>query len=73
MEKSCKEEKKKNEAETEKAYQNLVSSGRNQNITGLSDENEQMKKHDDVAKYEIVQKEEVRIYQPPVPFPQRLQ
>ena len=66
-------EKKKNEAETEKANQNLVSSGRNQNRTGLSNENEQMKEQDEVAKDEIVQKEEVRIYQPPVPFPQRLQ
>ena len=66
-------EKKKNEAETEKAGQNSVGCEKKKNITGLSDKNEQMKKQDEVAKDKKVQKEEVRVYQPPIPFPQRLQ
>ena len=66
-------EKKKNEVETEKAGQNSVGCEKKQNITGLLDKNEQVKEQDEVAKEEKVQKEEVRVYQPPVPFPQRLQ
>ena len=63
-------EKKKNEAENENANQNSMSSETKKNRIGLSDENEQMKEQDEVAKDEVVQKEEVRIYQPLVPFPQ---
>ena len=50
-----------------------MSSEKKQNIIWLSDENEQMKEQDEVAKKEKMQNEEVRVYQAPVPFPQRLQ
>ena len=39
---------------------------------GLSDENEQLKEQDEVAKVETVQKEKMKAYQPPIPFPQRV-
>ena len=68
-----KAEKEHNEAETEKTYQNSTNSERKLNINGLLDETGQMKKKGEVAKDEAVQKEEVRIYQPLVSFPQRLQ
>ena len=61
-------EKKKNEAKTEKVDQNSMGCEKKQNITGLSNKNDLIKEQDDVAK-----KEEVRVYQPLVPFPQRLQ
>ena len=32
-----------------------------------------MKEQSEVAKDKAVQKEEVRVYQPPAPFPQRLE
>ena len=69
---SKKVEKKQTEAETEKAYQNLTSSEKKQGRNGLSDEAQQLKKQGEVAKEKTVQKEEVKAYQPPIPFPQRL-
>ena len=50
-----------------------MSSEKNQNKIGLSDENEQMNEQDEVAKKEKVQKKNVRVYQALVPFSQRLQ
>ena len=47
-------EKKKNEADTEKAYQNSVGCKKKQNITRLSDKNEWMTEQDEVAKEEKV-------------------
>ena len=65
--------KKKNEGEIEKANHNSMSSEKNQNRARLPDTNEHMKEQNEVAKEEKVQKEEVRVYQAPVSFPQRLQ
>ena len=53
----------------EKANQNSMGYEKKQSRTGLSDKNEHMKEQDKVGKEEKVQKEEVRVYQPPVPFP----
>ena len=61
------------EVEIEKANHNSLSSEKKQNQAGLSDTMEQMKDHDEVTKEEKVKNEEVRVYQAPVPFPQRLQ
>ena len=55
-------EKKKNEAEIEKADHNSMGCEKKHNRTGLSNKNEQMKGQDEVAKEEKVQKEEVRVY-----------
>ena len=46
-----------------------MSSEKKQNRAGVSDTNEQIKEQDEVAKYEKVQKEEVRVHQALVPFP----
>ena len=46
-----------------------MSSETKQNKIGLSDENEQMKEKDEVAKEEKVEKEKVRVYQFLDPFP----
>ena len=62
-------EKKKNEVEIEKANQNSMRSEKKQNKAGLLHTNEPMKEQDEMAKEEKVQKEEVRVYQAPVPFP----
>ena len=61
-------EKKKND-EIEKANQNSMRSEKRENRAGLLDTNKQIKEQDEVAKEEKVQKEEVRVYQAPVPFP----
>ena len=53
----------------EKANQNLMGYEKKQSRIGLSDKNEHMKEQDKVGKEEKVQKEEMRVYQPPVPFP----
>ena len=65
-------EKKKNEGETEKEDYNSVGYEKKKNKIGLSNKNEQMKEQDEVAKEDKLQNEEVRDYQAPFPFPQRL-
>ena len=61
-------EKKKNDGEIKKANQNSMSSEKKKNKARLSETNEQMKEQDEVAKEEKVKKEEVRVYQAPIPF-----
>ena len=71
--KISKEAKKKQiEAETKKVDQNSLGSKNKKSRNGLSDVAQQLKKQGEVAKEETMQKEEVRAYQPPISFPQRL-
>ena len=65
-------EQKKLEEGKESRNQNSSGSENKKRRNGLSDENEQMKEQGEVAKEETMQKEEVRAYQPPILFPQRL-
>ena len=55
--------------EIEKADQGSTSYEMQQGGIGLVDENLKMKKPSEDGKDETVYKEEVRVYQPPVPFP----
>ena len=66
-------EKNQTDAETEKANQNEVDSDKKQSRNELLDENQQLKEQGEVEIEKTMQKkEEVRAYQPPIPFPQRL-
>ena len=65
-------EQKQLEEGKESRNQNSSGSENKKRRNGLSDENEQMKEQGEVAKEETMQKEEVRAYQPPILFPQRL-
>ena len=67
-------EKNQNDDETEKENQNQVSKEKKKNRIELTNESEQLKVHIELSTIDTMQKnkEEVRIYQPPIPFPQRL-
>ena len=62
-------EMKQTKAEIEKIYQNSTIRKKKLNKNGLSNEIEQMKWQIELAKDEVVHKEEVRVYQPPAQFP----
>ena len=66
-------EKNHNDDEVEKEDQNQADSEKKQNITELTDESEQLKIQTKLSTGDTMQKkEEVRVYQPPITFPQRL-
>ena len=65
-------EMKKTKAKTEKTYHNSTINGKKLNRNRLFYETKHIKEQSEVAKDEVVQKEEVRIYQPPTSFPQIL-
>ena len=67
-------EKNQTYGETKKAYQNETGSEKNQYRIELTDESEQLKVQNEQQTEEAVQKkkEEVSVYRPPIPFPQRL-
>ena len=67
-------EKKKIDDEAEKKDQNQVGNEKKKNRTELTDESEQLKFQTNLSIDETMQKkiEEVRVYRPPIPFPQRL-
>ena len=64
-------EKKQNDDEVEKEDQNQADSEKKQNRTKLIDESEQLKVQNELSTDDTKQKkkEEVRVYQPPIPFP----
>ena len=66
-------EKTQMDDKAERKYQNSTSSNKGHSRNGLSDENQQLKEQGELAIEKLVQKkEEVRAYQPPIPFSQRL-
>ena len=67
-------EKKHNDDEAEKEDQNQVDSEKKQTRIKLTDESEQLKVQTGLSTDDTMQnkKEEVRVYQPPIPFHQRL-
>ena len=58
--------------EAKRKYHNSTGSNKGQSKNGLSDDNQQLKEQGALAIEKTVKKEEVRAYQPPIPFPQRL-
>ena len=62
--------KKQTEVETKEVDHNSTGNKNKKRRNGLSNENEKMKEQGEVAKEETVQNEEVRYYQPSIPFPQ---
>ena len=65
-------EQKQLEDGNESRNQSSTSSEKRQGRNELSDENQLLKEQGEMTIEKTVQKEEVRAYQPPIPFPQRL-